>query len=70
MKKSIIAFALILTTGVLSATTHAPIKRDSSTTKKDLGTADTKKDLGTADTKKDLGTADYKLTKKDLGTAD
>jgi hypothetical protein len=69
MKKSIIALALFLSTGILSATAITA-KRDTSftsTTKKDLGTADTKKDLGTADTKKDLGTAD---TKKDLGTAD
>ena len=71
MKKSIIAIALFLSTGILSATATAiTAKRDTTitfTTKKDLGTADTKKDLGTADTKKDLGTAD---TKKDLGTAD
>ncbi|MDB5001530.1 MAG: hypothetical protein JWR76_2608 [Mucilaginibacter sp.] len=67
MKKSIIAIALILSTGLLTnvnATTTAP---KAATTKKDVGTADTKKDVGTADTKKDVGTAD---TKKDVGTAD
>jgi hypothetical protein len=63
MKKTIIAAALVLTTGVLSAFTIIPAKRDTITkksyaTKKDVGTADTKKDVGTADTKKDVGTAD------------
>jgi hypothetical protein len=64
MKKTIIAAALVLTTGIVSAFTSAPVKRDTTTkkstyaTKKDVGTADTKKDVGTADTKKDVGTAD------------
>jgi hypothetical protein len=56
MKKSIIAIALVLSTGIASVA--------------NAQTGKTKKDLGTADTKKDLGTADYKLTKKDLGIAD
>ena len=62
MKKSIVAIALILSTGLLSASTTITVKRDTaqkkSLTKKDVGTADTKKDVGTADTKKDVGTAD------------
>jgi hypothetical protein len=63
MKKAIIAAALILTTGVVSAfTIAAPAKRDTTTTKpstkKDIGQADTKKDIGQADTKKDIGQAD------------
>jgi hypothetical protein len=67
MKKVIIAAALILSTGVLSANT-GNIKRDTTaTTKKDIGQADTKKDIGQADTKKDIGQAD---TKKDIGQAD
>jgi len=64
MKKVIIAAALILSTGVLSANT---INRDTTATKKDIGQADTKKDIGQADTKKDIGQAD---TKKDIGQAD
>nr|WP_067063794.1 hypothetical protein [Mucilaginibacter sp. L294] len=64
MKKIIIAAALILSTGILSASTL--IKRDTiatttpnqPTTKKDIGQADTKKDIGQADTKKDIGQAD------------
>ncbi|AMR32184.1 hypothetical protein A0256_12505 [Mucilaginibacter sp. PAMC 26640] len=62
MKKSIIAAALILTTGALSAFTILPAKKDTittqPTTKKDIGQADTKKDIGQADTKKDIGQAD------------
>ncbi|MBD1366440.1 hypothetical protein IDJ77_21700 [Mucilaginibacter sp. ZT4R22] len=63
MKKVIVAAALILTTGVVSAFTIAtPVKRDTTTTKpatkKDIGQADTKKDIGQADTKKDIGQAD------------
>ncbi|MBD1391467.1 hypothetical protein [Mucilaginibacter glaciei] len=68
MKKSIIAIALILSTGALSAATITTAKRDSvkkSFTKKDVGTADTKKDVGTADLKKSAAG-----TKKDVGTAD
>ncbi|MDB5001529.1 MAG: hypothetical protein JWR76_2606 [Mucilaginibacter sp.] len=53
MKKSIVAIALILSTGLLSASTTINVKRDTapkkSFTKKDVGTADTKKDVGTAD---------------------
>ncbi len=68
MKKSIIAIALILSTGALSAKTVTAVKRDS------LKKSFTKKDVGTADTKKDVGTADFKRsaagTKKDVGTAD
>ncbi|WP_374950915.1 hypothetical protein [Mucilaginibacter sp.] len=68
MKKSIIAIALILSTGALSASTIVA-KRDSMPKK-----TFTKKDVGTADTKKDVGTADIKTntasTKKDVGTAD
>jgi hypothetical protein len=64
MKKSIIAAALILSTGVLSAFTIIPAKRDTTTSKK---TSLTKKDIGQADTKKDIGQAD---TKKDIGQAD
>ncbi|MDB5288183.1 MAG: hypothetical protein JWR05_3132 [Mucilaginibacter sp.] len=68
MKKSIIAIALILSTGLLSTNVNAAATAPkAATTKKDVGTADTKKDVGTADTKKDAGTAD---TKKDVGTAD
>ena len=69
MKKSIIAIAIILSTGILSTNVNAAATapKKASTTKKDVGTADTKKDVGTADTKKDVGTAD---TKKDVGTAD
>ena len=62
MKKAIIAAALVLTTGILSAYTIIPAKRDTTTTKpatkKDIGQADTKKDIGQADTKKDIGQAD------------
>jgi hypothetical protein len=62
MKKAIIAAALILTTGIVSAFTITPAKRDTTTTKsatkKDIGQADTKKDIGQADTKKDIGQAD------------
>ena len=63
MKKTIIAAAFILSTGILSANAFIA-QRDTTTTtqepttKKDIGTADTKKDIGTADTKKDIGTAD------------
>jgi hypothetical protein len=54
MKKVIVAAALILTTGVVSAFTMAtPVKRDTTTTK-----PATKKDIGQADTKKDIGQAD------------
>ena len=68
MKKSIIAIALVLSTGLLSTNVNATATAPkAATTKKDVGTADTKKDVGTADTKKDVGTAD---TKKDVGTAD
>ena len=64
MKKSIIAAAFILTTGVLSAFTIIPAKSDTTTTttspvnKKDIGQADNKKDIGQADNKKDIGQAD------------
>ena len=71
MKKSIIAIALILSTGVLSASTTIIAKRDTSPsksfTKKDVGTADTKKDVGTADLKRNTASTG---TKKDVGTAD
>ncbi|MFA6087007.1 hypothetical protein [Mucilaginibacter sp.] len=71
MKKSIIAIVLILSTGVLSASTTIIAKRDTSPsksfTKKDVGTADTKKDVGTADLKKNTASTG---TKKDVGTAD
>ena len=63
MKKTIIAAALLLSTGVLLAHTVVPAKRDTAkkpatSTRRDLGTADTRRDLGTADTRRDLGTAD------------
>ena len=63
MKKTLIAAALILSTGILSAGTLVT-KRDTTNTptqeptKKDIGQADTKKDIGQADTKKDIGQAD------------
>jgi hypothetical protein len=63
MKKTLIAAALILSTGILSANAltgsrDTVITTTQEPTKKDIGTADTKKDIGTADTKKDIGTAD------------
>ncbi|RFZ85434.1 hypothetical protein DYU05_07510 [Mucilaginibacter terrenus] len=63
MKKTIIAAALVLTTGIVSAFTIVPAHRDTinkktTSTRKDVGTADTRKDVGTADTRKDVGTAD------------
>jgi hypothetical protein len=63
MKKVIVAAALILTTGVVSAFTIATPQNaiplpPNQQLKKDIGQADTKKDIGQADTKKDIGQAD------------
>ncbi|RYU86519.1 hypothetical protein EWM62_17855 [Mucilaginibacter terrigena] len=67
MKKFIVAVALVLSTGALSAATLTVNHNTVTSNKKDVGTADNKKDVGTADNKKDVGTAD---NKKDVGTAD